>query len=129
VLVGDWVWLTVGEGHGAADALHEAVRVVTTVGPAADPHGNTPYALVASTAMLMTIVFTAMFTAGIVDRLLGPRLSALIGARALPRSATSSWSGSGRSDFACAGSCARWGYRWSASSATPTPATCGWCGS
>lgn len=86
VLVGDWVWLTVGEGHGAADAFHEAVRVVTTVGPAADPHGNTPYALVASTAMLMTIVFTAMFTAGIVDRLLGPRLSALIGARALPRS-------------------------------------------
>jgi voltage-gated potassium channel Kch len=41
---------------------------------------------VASTAMLMTVVFTAMFTAGIVDRLLGPRLSALIGARALPRS-------------------------------------------
>ncbi|MFZ2173073.1 MAG: NAD(P)-binding protein [Rhodococcus sp. (in: high G+C Gram-positive bacteria)] len=86
VLIGDWVWLTAGEGHGAADAFEEAVRVVTTVGPAADPHGNDPYALVASTAMLMTIVFTAMFTAGMVDRLLGPRLTALIGARALPRS-------------------------------------------
>lgn len=86
VLMGDWAWLALGEGHGGIDAFHEAVQVVTTVGPAADAHGNTPYALVASLAMLMTIVFTAMFTAGVVDRLLGPRLTALLGARALPRS-------------------------------------------
>jgi voltage-gated potassium channel Kch len=86
VLFGDWAWLTFGEGKGAIDAFHEAVRVVTTVGPAADPHGNEAYAAIASTAMLATIVFTAMFTAGVVDRLLGPRLTALLGPRSLPRS-------------------------------------------
>ncbi|WP_054373316.1 potassium channel family protein [Rhodococcus rhodochrous] len=86
VLFGDWAWLTFGEGKGAIDAFHEAVRVVTTVGPAADPHGNEAYAAIASTAMLATIVFTAMFTAGVVDRLLGPRLTALFGPRSLPRS-------------------------------------------
>lgn len=85
VLLGDWAWLTFGEGHGAVDAFHEAVRVVTTVGPAADPHGNEMYGLIASSAMLATIVFTAMFTAGVVDRLLGPRLTALWGPRSLPR--------------------------------------------
>ncbi|OLL21486.1 MULTISPECIES: potassium channel family protein [unclassified Rhodococcus (in: high G+C Gram-positive bacteria)] len=86
VLLGDWAWLTFGEGKGTIDAFHEAVRVVTTVGPAADPHGNEAYAAIASTAMLATIVFTAMFTAGVVDRLLGPRLTALLGPRSLPRS-------------------------------------------
>ncbi|HEY5858189.1 MAG TPA: NAD(P)-binding protein [Aldersonia sp.] len=86
VLLGDWVWLMLGEGHGVAEAFHDAVRVVTTVGPAADAHGNSVYAFLASFAMLSTIVFTAMFTAGVVDRLLGPRLTALLGARALPRS-------------------------------------------
>ncbi|MDX5310543.1 MAG: NAD-binding protein [Rhodococcus sp. (in: high G+C Gram-positive bacteria)] len=86
VLFGDWAWLTFGEGKGTIDAFHEAVRVVTTVGPAADPHGNEAYAAIASTAMLATIVFTAMFTAGVVDRLLGPRLTALLGPRSLPRS-------------------------------------------
>ena len=35
--------------------------------------------------MLVTVVFTAMFTAGVVDRLLGPRLVGLVGPRALPR--------------------------------------------
>ncbi|WP_416062537.1 potassium channel family protein [Rhodococcus indonesiensis] len=86
VLFGDWAWLTFGEGKGTIDAFHEAVRVVTTVGPAADPHSNEAYAAIASTAMLATIVFTAMFTAGVVDRLLGPRLTALFGPRSLPRS-------------------------------------------
>lgn len=86
VMLGDWAWLTFGEGYGAVEAFHEAVRVVTTVGPAADPHGNEMYGLIASSAMLATIVFTAMFTAGVVDRLLGPRLTALWGRRSLPRS-------------------------------------------
>nr|WP_255523976.1 NAD-binding protein [Terrabacter sp. MAHUQ-38] len=36
--------------------------------------------------MLVTVVLTATFTAGLVDRLLGPRLVGLVGARALPRS-------------------------------------------
>ncbi|MFI0816237.1 NAD-binding protein [Streptomyces sp. NPDC021115] len=35
--------------------------------------------------MLITIVFTAVFTAGVVDRLLAPRAVGIVGPRALPR--------------------------------------------
>lgn len=84
VLIADWTWLAVVENHSVVGALTEAVRVVTTVGPATDGHGT--YAVAASVAMLATIIFTALFTAGVVDRLLVPRLTALVGPRVLPRS-------------------------------------------
>jgi hypothetical protein len=86
VLVADWAWLVLGAGHGAVESFGEAVRVVTTVGPAGEVDGDPVYAVLASMAMLATIVFTAMFTAGVVDRLIGPRLTAVWGSRALPRS-------------------------------------------
>nr|WP_271208996.1 NAD(P)-binding protein [Rhodococcus wratislaviensis]GLK33429.1 hypothetical protein GCM10017611_02710 [Rhodococcus wratislaviensis] len=86
VLLTDWVWLVVGKHVPPLEAFHEAVRVVTTVGPGADAHGSPAYAIFASLAMLFTVVFTAMFTAGVVDRLLGPRRVALVGRRVLPRS-------------------------------------------
>lgn len=84
ILVLDWAWLVFGEHHGPAAALVHAVRVVATVGPATDMHGA--YAVAASVAMLLTILLTAMFTAGVVERLLSPRLTALLGPRVLPRS-------------------------------------------
>ncbi|WP_220454414.1 NAD-binding protein [Nocardioides immobilis] len=86
VLLGDWIWLTLGAGHEPAEAFHEAARVVAAVGPATSGHAPTSYLLVSALAMLITVVLTAAFTAGVVDRLLGPRLVGLIGARALPRS-------------------------------------------
>lgn len=86
VLATDWLWLVLGHHVPALEALNEAVRVVTTVGPGADVHDSPAYALFASIAMLCTVAFTAMFTAGIVDRLLGPRRVALVGRRTLPRS-------------------------------------------
>ncbi|GAA4982761.1 NAD(P)-binding protein [Kitasatospora paranensis] len=84
-LLGDWAWLT-SLGHPAAEALFDAARVVATVGPAAAPPHSSAYQVVASVLMLSTIVFSAMFTAGVVDRMLGPQLVGLIGPRTVPRS-------------------------------------------
>lgn len=85
VLLGDWAWLVTALGHPPAEALHEAVRVVTTVGPAATSAGHGTYLLLSALAMVTTLVFAAMFTAGLVDRLLGPRLVGMVGPRTLPR--------------------------------------------
>lgn len=84
-LLGDWAWLLSLEHH-PAEALFDAARVVATVGPAAAPSHSSVYQLVSSAAMLSTIVFSAMFTAGVIDRMLGPRLVGLIGPRTVPRS-------------------------------------------
>jgi len=86
VLLGDWAWLTLAAGHESVEAFHEAARVVATVGPATSAGAPTHYLLLSAVAMLVTVVLTATFTAGVVDRLLGPRLVGLVGARALPRS-------------------------------------------
>lgn len=83
ILVADWLWLT-RDGVPPTKAFQEAVAVVATVGPIAQ-HGEA-YAVFAGIAMLLTLVFAGMFTAGLVDQLLGPRLVGLFGQRALPRS-------------------------------------------
>lgn len=84
VLLADLTWL-IALGHHPAQALFDAARVVATVGPAAAPEHSTVYPVVASVFMLGTIVFSAMFTAGLIDRMLGPRLVGLIGPRTIPR--------------------------------------------
>ncbi|WP_216589129.1 potassium channel family protein [Streptomyces brasiliscabiei] len=81
----DLGWL-LAHGHHPAQALFDAARVVATVGPAAAPADSVAYPVLATVAMLATIVFSAMFTAGIIERMLGPRLVGLIGPRTLPRS-------------------------------------------
>ncbi|MFI6577952.1 NAD-binding protein [Nocardiopsis sp. NPDC050513] len=83
-LLCDWVWL-LSLGHPPAQALFDAARVVAAVGPATAAEDSTAYQLVASVLMLGTIVFTAMFTAGLIERMLGPRLVGLIGSRTVPR--------------------------------------------
>ncbi|OIJ68071.1 NAD(P)-binding protein [Streptomyces mangrovisoli] len=85
VLAADWAWST-AHGRHPAEAFFDAARVVAGVGPAdapADAHG---YQLMAALAMLSTVVFTALLTAGVVERMLGPRLIGLVGTRTLPRS-------------------------------------------
>lgn len=84
VLLADWLWTMTFHHRPPVEALFEAVRTVSAVGPAA-AHGSDTYLLFASLAMLITIVFTAVFTAGMVDRLLGPRSIGVVGSRALPR--------------------------------------------
>lgn len=83
VLLADWAWL-VGRGHHPAEALFHATRVVAAVGPAEAEHSH-GYQVAASAAMLATLVFSALFTAGVIERMLGPKLIGLIGPRTLPR--------------------------------------------
>ncbi|WP_329281971.1 NAD-binding protein [Streptomyces sp. NBC_01451] len=85
VLAADWTWL-VCHGRPAAEAFFEAARVVSGVGPAAAPATAHGYQVAAALAMLSTVAFTALFTAGVVERMLGPKLVGLVGPRTLPRS-------------------------------------------
>ncbi|MFF4284355.1 NAD-binding protein [Streptomyces sp. NPDC001633] len=84
VLLADWSWAVTLNHRPPVEAFFEAVRTVSAVGPAS-AHGSSAYLLFAALAMLITIVFTAVFTAGMVDRLLGPRSIGMVGPRALPR--------------------------------------------
>lgn len=84
VLLADWCWLVLVEQHGMAESFVEAARVVATVGPAPTNAGGA-YAVLSALAMLVTIVLTALFTAGLVERFLEPRLLALWGSRTPPR--------------------------------------------
>jgi voltage-gated potassium channel Kch len=84
IILADWAWLVLAKHHDPSTGLLEAVRVVTTVGPAVEGHGL--YAVVSAAAMMVTVLLTAMVTAGFVDRILSPRLVGLIGPRVLPRS-------------------------------------------
>ncbi|WP_432094178.1 NAD-binding protein [Streptomyces sp. bgisy100] len=85
VLLSDWAWLVFLHHRPPVEALFEATRTVSTVGPAS-PHGpDTPYLVFGIVAMLITMAFTAVFTAGMVDRMLAPRSVGIVGPRALPR--------------------------------------------
>lgn len=84
VLLVDWGWLVVAEHHDVSSAFLDAARVVATVGPG--PTGpSDAYKIWSGLAMLATIGFTSIFTAGLIDRLFEPRLLSMVGARAVPR--------------------------------------------
>ena len=88
ILITDWLLGVVFLHHSALGSLYGASRVVATVGPGAD-ESSIPdwYLIVSSVLMLAAIGFTAVFTAGIVNRLLSSRSIALVGRRTLPRRA------------------------------------------
>lgn len=68
------------------DAVWHAARILTTVGssPAAE-HGPAWYKIVSTLLMVVTLAWVGLFTAGLVDRVTGRKLTALVGRRALPR--------------------------------------------
>ncbi len=67
-------------------AFYASARVLATVGPASVENDVPSWYLVVSAAlMLLTIASTAVFTAGLVNRLLSPRFTSIVGRRALPR--------------------------------------------
>lgn len=84
VLGADWLWL-VSAGEPVTEAFAHAAATLVTAGP---PPGDisAAYDVFVGVAMLATLVLAAMFVAGLVDQLLGPRLIGMFGARALPRS-------------------------------------------
>ncbi len=81
----DWLLAVHTLHQGVLQALYAATRVVATVGPGdADAHAPGWYLVFASVCMLATIGFTAVFTAGVVNRLLSARSIGIIGARTIP---------------------------------------------
>ncbi|GHB61721.1 hypothetical protein GCM10010377_60890 [Streptomyces viridiviolaceus] len=85
VLAVDWSWL-VSHGHPPTEAFFHAARVVAAVGPATAPTDAPGYQVLSSVSMLVTLVLSALFTAGVIERILGSRLIGLIGPRTVPRS-------------------------------------------
>jgi len=72
-------------GLAPLDAFHAAARTLATVGPA-EPTGHSDLStLVSAVVMLMAVVATAFFTAGLVERMVAVRTVGLLGRLALPR--------------------------------------------
>jgi voltage-gated potassium channel Kch len=71
----------------AVDAFYGATKALVTVGPnpAVDRAGPASKVF-AAVLMLASLGFVAILTAGIVNRLLDPRLTGIVGRRAIPRS-------------------------------------------
>lgn len=67
-------------------ALWNAAKVLTTVGPVATAH-HVPgwYQALSTFTLLCALGFTALFTAGLVDRVTSGRFTGIVGARAVPR--------------------------------------------
>ncbi|WP_405806857.1 NAD-binding protein [Streptomyces sp. NBC_01187] len=85
VLLSDWTLLVTFHHRPPVEALFDATRTVATVGPVSAHGEGLAYPVFAIVAMLITLVFTAVFTAGMVDRLLAPRSVGIVGPRAQPR--------------------------------------------
>ncbi|MGI8623639.1 MAG: NAD-binding protein, partial [Solirubrobacteraceae bacterium] len=68
------------------DAFYAATKVIVTVGPNPDvDDGPAWFKVFSAVAMIAALAFTAIFTAGVVDRLLDRRLTGMLGSRAVPR--------------------------------------------
>lgn len=73
-------------GQGLVDALYNSTRSLVTVGPnPAVSDGPTGFKVFIAIMMLVALVFEALFTAGIVNRLIDRRLTGIAGRRAVPR--------------------------------------------
>ena len=68
------------------DAIYGSAKTLVTVDPNLKvSKGPAWYKLFTSVSMLIALVFAAAFTAGLVDRVTGRRLTGLVGRRAVPR--------------------------------------------
>ena len=86
VLVADAVATALALDQSPIDALYAATKTIVTVGP--NPKvdaGPAWFKVFSSAAMVAALALTAIFTAGVVDRLLSRRLTAMLGARSVPR--------------------------------------------
>lgn len=76
--------LTLGESP--VDAFYAVTKTIVTVGPNQDVDmGPAWFKVFSALAMIAALALTAIFTAGVVDRLLDRRLTAMVGSRAVPR--------------------------------------------
>lgn len=73
--------------QNAVDAFYGGVKTLVTVDPNPEVQQGPKWFKVAiSVSMLVALLFAAAFTGGLVERLIGRRLTGLVGRRAVPRS-------------------------------------------
>ncbi|GAC1436555.1 MAG: hypothetical protein NVSMB51_08190 [Solirubrobacteraceae bacterium] len=86
VFVLETMLTTLFEHRSLADALYSVAKVTVTVGPSpAAEQGETWFKLFSAASMLLSLGFIAVLTAGLVNRLLEPRLTGIAGRAAVPR--------------------------------------------
>ncbi|MGA2926838.1 MAG: NAD-binding protein [Solirubrobacteraceae bacterium] len=86
ILVIDSTVVSLARHESAIEALYGATKTIATVGPSpAIDTGPGWLKLYAVASMLAALAFTAVFLAGLIDRLLDRRLVAIVGPRAMPR--------------------------------------------
>jgi voltage-gated potassium channel Kch len=87
VLIFETVAAAIVLDQSLVDAFYGAVKTLVTVDPnPAVQDGPDWFKLVISASMLVALLFAAAFTGGLVERLIGRRLTGLVGRRAVPRS-------------------------------------------
>ena len=86
ILVIETIVLAVAVDERLVDAFYSATKTIVTVGPNPAIDDAAGWLKVFSAcAMLLALGFTAIFTAGVVDRLIDRRLTAIVGKRVVPR--------------------------------------------
>jgi len=87
VLVFETVAAALVLDQNLVDSFYGAVKTLVTVDPNLEVQdGPKWFKLVISGSMLIALLFAAAFTGGLVERLIGRRLTGLLGRRAVPRS-------------------------------------------
>jgi voltage-gated potassium channel Kch len=87
VLVVETVAAALVLDQNLVDSFYGAVKTLVTVDPnPAVKDGPDWFKLAISASMLIALLFAAAFTGGLVERLIGRRLTGLLGRRAVPRS-------------------------------------------
>ncbi len=87
ILVVDTAMTAIALEEPLVESLYSATKTLVTVGSnSVVDRGPEWFKVFSSIAMLAALGLTAVFTAGVVDRLLDRRLSAIVGPRAVPRS-------------------------------------------
>jgi voltage-gated potassium channel Kch len=87
ILVAETVSAALVLEQNAVDAFYGAVKTLVTVDPNPEvQQGPKWFKVTISASMLVALLFAAAFTGGLVERLIGRRLTGLVGRRAVPRS-------------------------------------------
>ncbi len=86
ILVADSVALALALHESVVDAVYSATKTIVTVGPSTRIDNGPDWLKLYSAAMMLAaLAFTAVFIAGLIDRLLDRRLVAIAGPRTMPR--------------------------------------------
>ena len=87
VLVSETIAAAVVLEQSVVDAFYGGVKTLVTVDPNPEVQdGPAWFKVTISVSMLIALLFAAAFTGGLVERLIGRRLTGLVGRRAVPRS-------------------------------------------